>query len=435
MFQQPDVIIIGAGIIGCAIAFELGKRGYRTLNVDKLPAAGFGSTSNSCAIVRFHYSTWDGVAMAYENYFTWKEWEAYIGPVDERGYARYIQSGSVILRRRAKDFRKHIAIFDEIGIPYELWDLETIHQRLPLLDLHDHWPPRALNDEAFWTESDRPLFGALFTPQTGYVNDPQLATHNLMLAARTQGGEFLFEREISAIRRQDGRVLGVTLADGEKIDAPIVVNVAGPHSFVINRLAGVESGMNIKTRALRHEVHHVPSPPGFDFEKDGYHVSDTGGGVYFRPEVGNTILVGSEDPECDTRVWIDNPDVYDRQLTSRQWKVQVYRLAKRIPELPIPSQPRGLVDLYDVSDDWIPIYDKSDLEGFYMAVGTSGNQFKNAGGVGYLMAELIHACENGQEHDTHPLQVDMPNSGLVLNAGFYSRLRAINEDSSFSVLG
>src|SRR5436309_4756049 len=49
------------------------------------------------------------------------------------------------------------------------------------------------------------------------------------------------------------------------IDAPIVVNVAGPHSFVINRMAGVEDDMNVKTRALRHEVHHVPAPPDFDF--------------------------------------------------------------------------------------------------------------------------------------------------------------------------
>ena len=49
MNHKPDAIIIGAGVIGCAIAFELSKRGFKTLNVDKLPAAGFGSTSNSLA--------------------------------------------------------------------------------------------------------------------------------------------------------------------------------------------------------------------------------------------------------------------------------------------------------------------------------------------------------------------------------------------------
>ena len=65
MGQQVDAVIIGAGVIGTATAFELGKRGYKTLNIDKLPSAGYGPTSNSCAIVRAHYSSFDGVAMAY----------------------------------------------------------------------------------------------------------------------------------------------------------------------------------------------------------------------------------------------------------------------------------------------------------------------------------------------------------------------------------
>ena len=39
----------------------------------------------------------------------------------------------------------------------------------------------------------------------------------------------------------------------------------------------------------------------------------------------------------------------------------------------MPSEKRGVVDLYDVSDDWIPIYDRTDLDGFYVAIGSSGN--------------------------------------------------------------
>ena len=52
MGERVDAVIIGAGVIGAATAFELSKRGYRTLNVDKLPASGYGPTSNSCSIVR-----------------------------------------------------------------------------------------------------------------------------------------------------------------------------------------------------------------------------------------------------------------------------------------------------------------------------------------------------------------------------------------------
>ena len=41
-----DAIVIGAGVIGGAIAHELAGRGWKTLNIDKQPAAGFGSTGN-----------------------------------------------------------------------------------------------------------------------------------------------------------------------------------------------------------------------------------------------------------------------------------------------------------------------------------------------------------------------------------------------------
>ena len=78
-----------------------------------------------------------------------------------------------------------------------------------------------------------------------------LATHNLKRAAEAYGAEFLLGREVTAIRRDEEKVLGITLDGDEEIDAHIVVNVAGPHSFVINQMAGVESGMNIKTKALR----------------------------------------------------------------------------------------------------------------------------------------------------------------------------------------
>jgi sarcosine oxidase subunit beta len=182
-------------------------------------------------------------------------------------------------------------------------------------------------------------------------------------------------------------------------------------------------------------VHHVPSPPEFNFEKNGVHTGDGDAGIYFRPEVGNSILVGSEDPECDSQEWIEDPDNYNRNLTQERWKAQVYRLARRIPDLPIPNQPKGIVDLYDVSDDWLPIYDKSDLKGFYMAIGSSGHEFKNAPPVGLMMAELIDACEKGHDHDNDPVKYKTRYTDLELNIGFYSRLREINPNSSFSVNG
>jgi len=432
---KADVVIIGAGVIGAAIAFELSKRGYGTINLDKLPASGYGPTSNSCAIVRAHYSSREGVAMAYEGFSYWQRWAEYLGVTDEAGTAKYVNSGTILLKSATGHHEKVLRHYVDLGVEYAEWDLDELRTHMPIYDVRAFWPPKRPSDKRFWEEPEAELDGAIFTPGSGYVNDPQLATHNLQRAAEAAGARFLFRAEVSAIRRDKQRVRGVTLATGEEIDAPIVVNVAGPHSFVINRMAGVEEGMKVKTRALRHEVHHVPAPPDFDFEANGVHTSDGDIGIYFRPESGNHILVGSEDPECDPRVWVERPDEYDRQVTEAQWEAQVYRLARRIPTLPIPNQRRGVVDLYDVSDDWLPIYDRADLPGFYMAIGTSGNQFKNAPVVGHAMAELIARVEQGHDHDTDPVSVTCRYTGTALDLGFYSRLREINRDSSYSVNG
>jgi sarcosine oxidase subunit beta len=406
-----------------------------TVNIDRLPAAGYGPTSNSCSIVRAHYSSREGVAMAYEGFAYWQAWPEYLGVVDDAGTARYIRSGTILFKSATGHHEKVLKHYRDLGVEYEEWDNNQLRQRMPIYDTHAYWPPKRPSDPRFGEQTERQLDGAIFTPGSGYVDDPQLATHNLQRAAESVGGQFLFRSEVVAIRRTHLRVQGVTLSDGREIDAPIVVNVAGPHSFVVNRMAGVESGMRVKTRALRHEVHHVPAPPGFDFERDGCHTSDGDTGIYFRPAPGNHILIGSEDPDCDPRVWVENPDEYDRHVTEAQWEAQVYRLALRMPALPIPHERKGIVDLYDVSDDWIPIYDRSDLPGYYMAIGTSGNQFKNAAVVGLLMAELIGKVEHGHPHDEDPVKVTTPHTGLVLDAGFYSRLRTINPTSSFSVNG
>ncbi len=70
-----------------------------------------------------------------------------------------------------------------------------------------------------------------------------------------------------------------------------------------------------------------------------------------------------------------------------------------------------------------------------MAADTSGNQYKNAPVVGVLMAELIRACEAGRDHDKDPVTFTMNYTKRPCNIGFYSRLRQINPDSSFSVIG
>ncbi len=432
--ENYDAIIIGAGIIGACTAYELARRGWRTLNVDRAPAAGYGSTGSSCAIIRTHYSTLDGAIMAYEGFHYWNDWAAYIGVQDERGLAVFRKTGCLVMKTEHNRFLEPICRhMDRLGIPWRPLTPTQIRERLPFYDLRRFGPPRRRDDPAFATASGGEIAGAVLFPDAGYVTDPQLATHNVQRAAEAHGATFRFGAQVVRIDRDTERVRGVVLRSGEALRAAVVVNVAGPHSAKINRMAGVEDGMRVRTRALKQEVAHVPAPPGVDFESDGLVTSDGDIGCYCRPELGNHILIGSEDPACDEREWVD-PDDYDRSF-SEQWQTQVCRVAQRIPSLGIPSRAQGVVDLYDVSDDWIPIYDKSDLAGFYLAVGTSGNQFKNAPVAGAMMAELIEACQAGRDHDREPVSCRLRYLDRSVDIGFYSRRREINTESSFSVLG
>lgn len=123
-----------------------------------------------------------------------------------------------------------------------------------------------------------------------------------------------------------------------------------------------------------------------------------------------------------------NPSITD------QWTNNVYRAALRMPELKIPNSAKGSVSLLDVSDDWAPIYDRASLPGYYMAIGTCGNQFNNALIVGKFMAAFIEHCEGGSEHETDPFKYKMPYTSEILNLGTFSRLRSPH-NASDSVIG
>ncbi|WP_282022268.1 NAD(P)/FAD-dependent oxidoreductase [Ruegeria faecimaris] len=433
--SQPDAIIIGTGVIGAAIAFEMAKAGWKTVSLDRNAQVGHGSTAGSCAIIRMHYSTFDGTAFAWEGYHYWRDWAEYLGLPQGADLAQFRETGCLVMKTEANGLlEKHMKNSSALNCPFEEWSPEQVSDRLPVYSQDSFAPARRMDDPEFGQPNGRKMQGGVYWPQAGYVTDPALSAQNLMDAAKQHGAEVRTGAEVVEILTDDGRVSGVRLASGEDIHAKVVVNVAGPGSAIINGMADVLDDMTIQTRPLRQEVVHVPAPEGFDFENDGTIVSDSDIACYCRPEHGNHILVGSEDPECDPHQWCEDDVTYDRDFTD-QWTTQAMRYAQRVPSLGIPSKTRGVVDLYDASTDWIPIYDKSSLPGFYMACGSSGNQYKNAPIAGKMMTALIGYCEDGADHDSAPLQFELPYIGRTIDVGFYSRKRPINKESSFSVLG
>ncbi|WP_067178203.1 NAD(P)/FAD-dependent oxidoreductase [Microtetraspora niveoalba] len=419
-----DAVIVGAGVIGASVALALTRAGWRTLNVDREGMPGHGSTSASAGILRVHATSRDAVVLAAEALPYWEGWADFVRLPPEERLAEFHRCGSIIFDDGSGYGARAEETLAGLGEPHERWDAERLAEHLPYFDLHAFGPPRLPDDEDFGREPEGVIPGALYTPSSGFVGDPALAAQNLMAAARLEGAECALRATVVEIRRAGGRVLGVTLADGTRVDCPVVVNAAGPHSSRLNRMAGVEEGMRVRTRAIRQELHQVTAPPEIDYLARGLHVVDGDLGINFRPERGNGILVGGNGAACDPTVEVADPDAHDPAVSLDVWDRHVLRLAQRLPTLRIPSRPSGVAGLYDITDDWAPIYDRTDLDGFYVAIGTSGNQFKTAPLVGELMATLIDAVESGRDVDAEPLAVTGTHTGREIHLSAYSRLRS-----------
>ena len=223
-----------------------------------------------------------------------------------------------------------------------------------------------------------------------------------------------------------------------------------------------------------------PEEHRFDHIHGGYILCDSNLGIYFRPDVGNKvsiqrsprslvtclttfayiciykvslwiwvqylticgikstnqILIGGSEPPCDPLHYVENADELDTDF-SEEWTHNVYRANLRFPSLGVPagSQQKGIVSAYDVTEDWVPIYDKTQLGGYFMCVGTSGNQFKNAAPVGKMMAQLIDEVSAGKDHDNDPVVFNLAKSGLGdINMRLFSRKRSIQSTSN-TVMG
>lgn len=425
MNETFDVIIIGAGVIGSSIACSLARAGLKTLNLDTLPAAGYGSTSHSSAIIRPLYSHVEAAALAHEARHRWCDWQDFLGAPSDEPLARYTECGLIsLLTEKGDDASAACNAMSEAGVPWENFSAEDLNRRFPGMSLASFAPVKQTRDDDFGVDNGTRITGAIYVPQAGYVNDPALAAQNLMSAAKRAGAKFHFNAKVTRITNNHGQIEGVTLADGTVIDAPVLVNASGPHSGIINAMAGLADQMPIKTRALRHEVVYLPLP-----ENTQTHMvtTDLDTGTYTRPD-GADMLIGTLDPPCDAPDIVD-PDHFNAEFTDH-WTTLAWRAGQRHPDLQVSGPARGTVSLYDVSDDWIPIYDKTDLDGYYLAIGTSGNQFKNAPLVGDLMTRIIQACESGYDHDAQPLDLTLPILKRDISLGHYSRLRDVQKTAN-----
>lgn len=200
MTRTADAVVVGAGVIGSAIALELARAGRRVLVLDKAGGVGHGSTSASSAIVRFTYSTADAVALAWESAFCWRAWEEHLGFCDPAGLARFRRTGMIHLDVPVMPRERMLRLLAAASVPYEEFDAGALVRRFPQLDNGRHWPNRPVTDAAFWAEPTATL-GGFFTPDAGFVDDPSLAAHNLAAAATANGAQFRLHTAVTGLTR------------------------------------------------------------------------------------------------------------------------------------------------------------------------------------------------------------------------------------------
>ena len=357
MAERYDVVIVGGGVMGCATALEIARRGASVAVVEK-GALASGSTGRSSAIVRQHYSHEVTARMARYGLETFRDFDERVG-----GPSGFVPCGFVVLvpAEDEEGLRANVALQRSVGIDTRTLAREEIAEVLPGVASAD-------------------LVAAAWEPGAGYA-DPHLTTSGLAAAAKRLEACFLLNREVTGIRFSRDRVTGVDTAAGP-IGAGAVVNCAGPWGARVAAMAGLEVPV-APCRAqvsvfARPEGGRAPHPVVLDF----VHAS------YFRPETGDLTLVGLIDPsEADDVV---DPDRYPEH-TDEGFDLRVgERWIRRCPAMEAASPRRGYAGLYAVTPDWHPVIDEVPPgSGHFLCTGFSGHGFKLAPAVGLLTAQRV----------------------------------------------
>jgi sarcosine oxidase subunit beta len=368
MAQTYDVIVIGAGIMGCSAAFQLARRGLKVALLDK-KNVGEGPTGQSSAIIRQHYSNELTARMALHSLRVFQNFGEEVG--DECGFKR---AGFVVLveARDRAGLEANVKLQREVGIHTELLSPEAVAEILPGMHTID-------------------LVAAAYEPESGYA-DPYLTVTAYARAARGLGVRIFQETEVTGIRFAGGRVTGVD-TPGQKFDAPQVLNTAGAWGAQVAQMAGVAVPIN----SCRVQVAFFRRPPGHEAEHPV--VGDFLNTIYFRPETGGLTLVGLIDP-AEAEAIVD-PDGYNQRMDSDFLLDVGGRLVARYPAMDLSESTGGYASLYGITPDWHPIIDEVPAgSGFYICAGFSGHGFKLGPAVGLMVTDLLAGTSRPQ-FDAH----------------------------------
>ncbi len=367
--ETADIVIVGAGIMGLAAAYQVTRRStLSVIVVEKGGGPGEGSTGASAAVLRQRYTHPEMIRVARGGLLAFRDWAGFTGLAEPRAHFRNIGVLWMTGENREAVDAECVRLRNE-SVDAVVLDTDGLRERFPALsacgtpfDLTGEIEHECADHDAFLLEEDGGHF------------DPVSACSDLVEAARREGTDVRFRSEVTGVRRGAHRVTGVALADGTEIDAGIVLNAAGPWCNRLNELAEYELPWDLAPTRVQVFYRELPADVALPLPV----VGDAAGGIYFRPEASDQQLVVGSLLEEDERERTD-PDTYNRNADRSFTDTKIHALHHRLPDLPHRGTIIGMSGLYTVNHgDVHPVIGPTALDGYHVMNGFSGHGFKES---------------------------------------------------------
>lgn len=360
--QRADVVIVGGGVVGSAVAYFLARDPDfwgSVVVVERDPTYATASTTLSAASVRQQFSTPVNIQMSQFAIQILKHPEMWFPLLDPVPEFDFVEGGYLFLASPA-------------GGP-TLWANHTIQRSLnvPVVILS----PDELAYRFPWLNTSDIAGGSLGTSGEGWFDASALMVA-FQQSARASGVTYL-TGEVTGILSFGGRVDAVMLADGRLIECGTLVNAAGARAGALATFAGVDLPVVPRKRMV------------FSFsakaEIDSPLVIDSSG-VYFRPDAPNYIS-GYSPKEGEP-----DPDTLDLTVDMAMWEGTVWpAIAHRVPAFEAVKMRRAWAGHYEVNtvDHNAIIGPHPEVTNLLFANGFSGHGLQQAPATGRGLAELI----------------------------------------------
>ena len=349
-------MIIGGGIVGSSIAYQLTKAGCRNVLVlERESHQGKGSTGKSMGGVRAQFSTPVSIQMSLYSipfFNTFEEVMGYPSGYRAQGYL-FIATNQRHLDYLRANHERQVA---QGLTTAQLVKTDDIVRMVPQLRSDD-------------------IIGGSFCSTDGFV-DPYSVMTGFMLRAAEQGAELVRDATVTGVQLDPQGVAAVETNQGT-VATRTVVNAAGAWSAQVAKMAGLDLPVEPLRRML------VPTEPFDKVSHAAPMTIDMSTGFHFRPE-GLGLLMAWADPE-ETPGYKTN---FDRAFVEKILTHGVSRVPVLEEAAVNPS--RAWAGLYEMTPDHHPILGPAPgIGGFYLANGFSGHGVMHSPATGKIMADLI----------------------------------------------